>query len=293
MKCNISFIKNSFDLSQSIEKVTESFTEASELIAKMSTEFVIFSKSNDFDESIAMAIACRDFNETGHLYSVAYDRNMSSTYKVDRNSEDLIGIVNSSPPILDGRWIGIYKDSNRIGIVDHPIRIIFNEMSLVTYCSKILVKNRMPHNDLALSFKNIYKNLIFRTNELQDELLFNRLNNMDGDYQDFIFSITTCLEFFNNYSVIPDDSLKNIECINSALKIPVSPEGKGKGKRNNNELKRDFYIDKKKYENVNCEFHCKLQYPDRALGNGKPKPNRIYFGFIENKIGIAHIGEHW
>jgi len=298
MKCNVCFITDSFALDLPVEQITESFAEASALIAKMSTDFIEFSKACDFDEFIAMAIASRNLNEMGHLYSAAYDGNMSSPSKLELDSQHLTNITNNTPPVLADRWVGLYSENIDKQLSLQSNKTIYNEFSLVSYCSEIIVNYRRSHEDYAIAFDNVYKNLIFRTDIDGESLLFNKLNKMDGDYRNFALGMVTCLKFMNSYKVLPDDSLNNIEQINGSLNVPVTPEGRGKGHRDNNELKRDFYINKKKYANINCEFHCKLQYPDGAPSNGKPKPNRIYFGFIEptksvHKIAIAHIGDHW
>lgn len=298
MKSNVCFVSNSFDLSRPVEDVTESFAKASALIKKMSTDFVLFSKANDFDDSIAMAIATRGFDEMGHLYSAAYDGRMCSLVKSDFVSSKLTDISNKTPPELEHRWISLYSDVSTNQLTLSPIRTTYDEMSLVSYCTEILRKNVRSDDQYAYAFKDIYQNLFFRTNEEGTRLLFNRLNKISGGCKNFIIGITTCLEFMNGYSVIPNDSLKNIDEINGMLDVPVTPEGKGKGQRGKDELKRDFFINNVKYEHVNCEFHCKLQYKDGAPPNGQPKPYRIYFGFVKpgdlaERIAIAHIGEHW
>ena len=296
MDCNVFFVNNSFDLSLTVEKITESFAEASALIDKMSSDYVLFSKSNDFDEHIASAIAMRNYDEMGHLFSAVYDGKMSSTFSSPANSIEVTDIANATPPELDARLLGLYSSEGQTLTIDGE-RTIHNEFCLVSYCCGILAQNSRGHGEYAQAFKDIYTNLIFQTNSNEDKLLFDRINKMEGGFSNFIIGIMTCLTFLNRHSIIPDDSLKNIEQINAGLEVPVTPEGKGKGARKHNELKRDFYIDKVKYDNINCEFHCKLGYVDGAPTNGKPKPNRIYFGFLtpdksEPRIAIAHIGDH-
>ncbi|PMG54793.1 hypothetical protein BCU88_19340 [Vibrio splendidus] len=296
MKCNVCLVKDSIEFG-TVEEVTESFAKASALIGKMTTDFVHFSKSNDFDDFVGYSIATQGYDETGHLYVAAFDGNLSSTNVLELNSTEVISIAENNPPELEGRWIALYSDSASRKIAQRSKELTC-EHSLTLFCSDIVRQNKRHHKDYAIAFKDIYQNLIFRTDDKEEELLFNRMSKIDGGYDNYILTMMDCLGYMNSYEIIPDDSLKNIEQINGGLGVSVTPEGKGKGKRPTNELKRDFYINSIKYENVNCEYHCKLQYPDGAPSNGKPKSNRIYFGFITAKnsgpkIAIAHIGEHW
>lgn len=297
MKCNVCFIPRSFDLNSAVEELTEQFAEASSLVGKMSTDFVQFSKSADFDETLALAICSRP-SEIGHIYSAAYDGNMSSTVKLEQDAAAVFAIANHKPPELDERWVTLYSSKESVVLTSNPHQTIYSEKSLVGFCSYVLVENIPKNEELAAqSFQNIYQNLEFRTDESEENLLFNRLSKFDGGYASFIKSITSSLEAMNHYEIIPDDSLKNIDCLNALLPVSVTPEGKGKSNRGIDELKRDFYINGSKYEKVNCEYHCKFEYADGLSTNGKPKPNRLYFGFLKldgkTKIAVAHIGEHW
>ncbi|HAS8628764.1 TPA: hypothetical protein I7793_06240 [Vibrio vulnificus] len=298
MKCNVCFVPSSFDYNASIEELTENFANASILVGKMSTNFVQFSKSSDFDASLAMAICNRPGGEIGHIYSAAYDGNMNSTVKLIQDEAAIITIANSRPPELDERWVTLYSSKESVVLTSDPSQTVYSEKKLVGYCTYILVENIPGNGELAAkNFKDIYQNLEFRTDDSEEKLLFNRLSKFDGGYENYIKSITSSLEAMNHYEVIPDDSLKNVDHLNSLLSVSVTPEGKGKSNRGVDELKRDFYIDGSKYEKVNCEFHCKFEYADGLATGGKPKSNRLYFGFLKQeaktKIAIAHIGEHW
>ncbi|HHX8715863.1 hypothetical protein [Vibrio alginolyticus] len=298
MKCNVSFIPSSFDFNSAIEELTVQFAQASALVGKMSTDFVQFSKSADFDDSLALAICSRANGEIGHIYSAAYDGNMSSTVKLEQDEATVLAIANNESPELDERCITLYSAKESAVLTSNPLQTIYSEEVLVGFCSNILIEN-VPKNDevTAKSFQDIYQNLVFRTDESEEKLLFNRLSKFDGGYESYIKSITSSLGTMNHYEIIPDDSLKNIDCLNGLLSVSVTPEGKGKSKRGADELKRDFYINGSKYEKVNCEYHCKFEYADGLSTNGKPKPNRLYFGFLKLdgkiKIAVAHIGEHW
>ncbi len=296
MKCNICFVDNSFDFSLKEEQVTESFAIAGALVDKMSSAFVQFSKSIDFDQHAAEVITSGIYDEVGHLFSALYDGKMSSIFTLTIDSIEATNIANTPPSELDSRLLGLYGSEGRV-LTGNEGRSIYGESCLVSYSSKILSENARDHREYAQAFKDVYTNLIFLTNSDEDDLLFNRINKIQGGFSNFIIGITTCLEFLNSYTIIPDDSLKNIDYINAGLEVPVTPEGTGKNSRKRDELKRDFYIDKVKYENINCEYHCKLGYVDGGLTNGKAKPNRIYFGFLVPdksgpKIAIAHIGDH-
>ncbi|EHH2477106.1 hypothetical protein KY858_004496 [Vibrio vulnificus] len=298
MKCNVSFIPSSFDFNSAIEELTDQFAKASALVGKMSTDFVQFSKSADFDDLLALAICSRANGEIGHIYSAAYDGNMSSTVKLEQDGAAVLAITNNRSPELDKRWVTLYSAKEGVILTSNPLQTIYSEEVLVGFCSNILIYN-VPKNDevAAQSFQDIYQNLVFRTDESGEKLLFNRLSKIDGGYVNYIKSITSSLSAMNNYELIPDDSLKNIDLLNVLLPVSVTPEGKGKSQRGVDELKRDFYINGCKYEKVNCEYHCKFEYPDGLSTSGKPKSNRLYFGFLKldskTKIAVAHIGEHW
>ncbi len=297
MKCNVCFIPNSFDFNSTVEELTEQFAEASALVGKMSSDFVQFSKSADFDNTLALAI-CSRTSEVGHIYSAAYDRHMSSTVKLEQDEAAVLAIANQVPPELDGRWVTLYSSKGIDVLTSNPRQTIRSEKDLVAFCSSILIENIPMNEDVAAqSFRNIYQNLEFRTDESEKKLLFNRLSKFDASYESYIKSITSSLEAMNHYDLIPDDSLKNIDCLNALLPVPVTPEGKGKSNRGVDELKRDFYIKGSRYEKVNCEYHCKFEYADGLSTSGKPKSNRLYFGFLKldgkTKIAVAHIGEHW
>jgi hypothetical protein len=300
MKASVCFTPQSFDFNLNEEHILAYLKSASELVGKMSNGFVSFLKSSEFDSSAAEIIYQRESSfEAGAVMSLLYDQQMSKARIVELNEDEVINSVNATAPIHDSAWMSVYFSEPTDGLIYQPSRIIYSEKCLVDYCSEILVENPRAHNEYAKNLVEIYNNLIFLDNpKLVRYSTFDSIRKIDGGYTKFIKGITDCLRYMNEYKVIAHDSKNNIDQLNACLDFPVTVEGGGKNKRIIKALKRNFLIDSVAYDDVNCEYHYKLERIDGAKGNGTYYFNRIYFGFFnridENdpKIAIAHIGEH-
>lgn len=298
VKAELCVVPQAFDFSSGIENLTFSLKEFLKLRDKMASDFIIFTRSNDFYIQIA-----EEFNsgsiENGWAMSFFFD-GFNKINEVDLSVGDLFEIANSSPPIHNGRWISLYNSRADMSLLINNKNSISSEQDLVDYCTHILTENKREHSLYSRDIQDIYKNIIFLNYPDHAQYKsFDSLRKMEGGYKNFQGAISRFLCFVNSYTVIPDDSLKNIEIMNaSSLDFPVTPEGKGKKKRAAKDLKRDFLINNVVYKDINCEFHYKLERIDGANGNGQYYFNRIYFGFFKQldpkkpKICIAHIGEH-
>ncbi|GFK53867.1 hypothetical protein [Vibrio cholerae] len=303
MKANICFVLESFDFSKEQESVALSIKASSELVDKYVKDngFIVFSKSNDFDEHAANELYQQPQHlDAGTIMGLLYDANMGKASTIDGlNSKGVISLVDSDVPEHNGAWMSLYSsDSNNL-LTTKMHRNVTNEKTLVKFCSDVLVNNPRSPGEYAQSFVQLYRNLIFLDHPAHRyNKTFDSIRKIEGGYQSFIQGITNCLNFMDQYEIIPHDSQENITNLNANLEFPVTPEGKGKIKRKIAALKRDFLIGNVEYKNVNCEYHYKLERIDGANGNGTYYYNRIYFGFFnridsENpKIAIAHIGEH-
>jgi hypothetical protein len=300
MKASVCFTPKSFDFNLNQETVALSLQASSVLIEKMGGGFVAFFKSSDFDSHAAIELFKQDAPlDAGAIMSLLYDQQMGKASVIELDENNVTQQTNTSPPVYRNTWLSLYSSDSNTVLTVNVDRTIHSESCLVNYCSDILVNNPRGHKEYADSFVDVFNNLIFLDNSAhKDYKTFDSIRKMDGGYGQFIKGITDSLSYMNNYSIIPNDSLKNVGVINASLSVPVTPEGTGKNKRTIKALKRDFFIDKVEYKNVNCEFHCKLDYIDSANGNGNRLYNRIYFGFFNRidpnkpKIAIAHIGEH-
>jgi hypothetical protein len=300
MKASVCFTPKSFDFNLDEEHILAYLKSASELVGKMSNGFVSFLKSSEFDSSAAEIIFQRESSfEAGAVMSLLYDQQMSKARTVELSEDEVIKNVNTTPPICDGAWGSVYFSEPICGFIYQPSRIIYSEKCLVDYCSEILVENPRGHNEYAKSLVEIYNNLIFLDNpRLLRCSTFDSIRKIEGGYTKFIRGITDCLSYMNEYEVIPHDSKHNIEQLNAYLNFSVTVEGAGKNKRTIKALKRNFLINSTAYNDVNCEYHYKLERSDGANGNGTYYFNRIYFGFFNRidkdkpKIAIAHVGEH-
>lgn len=300
MKASVCFTPKSFNFNLCQDDIAFSLKSASALIKKMSQGFVTFFKSSDFDESAAIELFKQDASlDAGAVMSLLYDQQMSKASSIDLDEHSVTQHANTSPPVYLQTWISLYSSDINTVLTTNAARTVHSEECLVHYCSEVLVNNPRSHQEYADSFVEVFNNLIFLDNPgHKNYKTFDSIRKMDGGYAQFIKGITDCLCYMNNYLIIPNDSLRNIGVINASLSVPVTPEGTGKNKRTIKALKRDFFIGKVDYKNVNCEFHCKLDYIDGANGNGTRLYNRIYFGFFNRidpdkpQIAIAHIGEH-
>ena len=300
MNASVCFTPKSFNFNLSQESVASSLEDSSALIEKMANDFISFFKSSDFDEHAAIELYKQDATlDAGAIMSILYDQQMGKANSIELNEQSVTQQANSTPPVYQQTWLSLYSSDVNTELTAKAYQTIHSEKCLVSYCSEILVNNPRTHQEYATNFVEIYNNLIFLDNpKNKDYKTFDSIRKMDGGYGQFIKGITDCLCYMNNYSIILNDSLKNIDVINASLSVPVTPEGTGKNKRTIKALKRDFVIGNILYSNVNCEFHCKLDYIDSANGNGTRLYNRIYFGFFNRidpekpKIAIAHIGEH-
>ncbi|KNY41207.1 hypothetical protein AKG94_19750 [Vibrio harveyi] len=303
MKANICFVPESFDFSKEQEAVALSIKASSELVKKyfVNEGFILFSKSNDFDSHAAKELFKHPVHlDASTIMRLLYDANMGKASTIDDlDSEKIITLVGSAKPEHDGAWLSLYSSDSSSNLAAPIQRNIVDDKSLVEFCSDVLVNNPRAHGEYAKSFVQLYRNLIFLDYpEHSQNTTFDSIRKIEGGYQCFIKGITDCLSFMDQYQIVPNDSLTNIANLNAKLDFPVTPEGSGKNKRTIAALKRDFYIDKVEYKNINCEYHYKLEHVDGANGNGTYHYNRIYFGFFnritpdEPKIAIAHIGEH-
>lgn len=303
MKANICFVSESFDFTKGQESVALSIKAASELVEKYFEDdgFIAFSKANDFDALAASELYQQPQHlDAGTIMGLLYDANMGKASTItELDSGEVKALVDSAKPEYSGAWMSLYSSDSNNALAAQEHRNVSGDKSLVKFCSDMLVNNPRPHAEYAQDFVQLYQNLIFldypghRYYET-----FDCIRKMEGGYQSFIRGITDCLNFMDQYEIIPRDSQNNITNLNANLDFPVTPEGKGKNKRTIAALKRDFLIDDVEYKNVNCEYHYKLERIDGANGKGTYYFNRIYFGFFnridpENpKIAIAHIGEH-
>lgn len=300
MKASVCFTPQSFNFNLDEDHILAYLKSASELVGKMSNGFVSFLKSSEFDSNAAEIIFQRESSfEAGAVMSLLYDQQMSKASTIDLSESEVAHSVNATSPVHDGAWMSVYFSEPTDRLIYQPSRIIYSEKCLVDYCSEILVKNPRTHNEYAKSFVEIYKNLIFLDNpKLLRNNTFDSIRKIEGGYAKFIKGITDCLRYMNEYKVIAHDSKNNIDQLNACLDYPVTVEGGGKNERVIKALKRNFLINSVSYDDVNCEYHYKLERIDEAKGKGTYYFNRIYFGFFnridENKpkIAIAHIGEH-
>jgi hypothetical protein len=300
MKASVCFIPESFNLSLIDGDLFSNLKSASALVKKMDNGFVSFYKSSDFDAHAANAIYPKSSShDVGAVLSLLYDQQMNKAMTIEFNEEEVLFETDITPPVYGDTWISVYSSDENQELVNQPNRTIHSEECLVNYCSEILVNNPRSHSEYAKDFVSVFNNIIFLNNPChKDYQTFDSIRKMDGGYSKFIKGITDCLSYINKYEIIPHDSKKNIGQLNAGLEFPITPEGKGKNKRAISALKRDFLIDGKVYESVNCEYHYKLERFDDANGNGTYYFNRIYFGFFNRidpdnpRIAIAHIGEH-
>ncbi|HCR2967753.1 TPA: hypothetical protein ON086_003027 [Klebsiella aerogenes] len=297
MKVNIFLIPDSFNFGKDIEEILSDVNIFNILKDKMASDFVTFSLCSDFYNKIAPELYTASM-DSGWAMSKFYDGiNNVNTEEID--SVDTLVLANNDNPEYFERWIGIYTpiDINLSQLKEEAK--VKCENSLVEFCTNTLAKNKREHSEYSFDIQQIYKNLIFLENPQHDKYkTFDSIRKMDGGYRNFQGAISKFLCFANSYNIIPHNSQTNIDNMCAFLDFPVTPEGKGKNKRKIKALKRDFLIDGVVYENVNCEYHYKLERYDDSNGKGTYYFNRIYFGFFnridpENpKISIAHIGEH-
>lgn len=303
LKANICFVPDSFDFSKDQESLALSIKASSELIGKYLKDegFILFSKSNDFDGFAASELFQQPQHlDAGTIMKLLYDANMNKVSTIAAlDSDSVVALVNSAKPEHDAAWMAVYSSDSSKTITTQVHRNILDDKSMVEFCSDVLVNNPRTHGEYAKSFVQLYRNLIFLDYpDHQINTTFDSIRKIEGGYQCFIQGITNCLNFMDQYEIIPRDSQNNIINLNANLEFPVTPEGTGKNKRTIAALKRDFLIDNVEYKNVNCEYHYKLERIDGANGNGTYYFNRIYFGFFNRidpakpKIAIAHIGEH-
>ncbi|EHV9720172.1 hypothetical protein ACSHDS_002799 [Vibrio alginolyticus] len=303
MKANICFVPESFDFSNEQDLVALSIKASSELVEKYfeGDGFISFSKSNDFDARAAGELFKQPAHlDAGTIMGLLYDANMGRANNIaELDSAEVIALVDTAIPEHDGAWVALYSSDSSNSLTIQAHRNVVDARSLVEFCSYVLVQNPRTHGEYAESFVQLYKNLIFLDYpDHSDNKTFDSLRKTEGGYQSFIEGITDCLNFMDQYEIIPHDSQKNIGNLNAGLPFPVTAEGTGKNRRSIAALKRDFLIDSVEYKNVNCEYHYKLERVDGANGKGAYYYNRIYFGFFNRinpekpQIAVAHIGEH-
>ncbi|KZN28797.1 hypothetical protein N480_08510 [Pseudoalteromonas luteoviolacea S2607] len=303
MKATICFVSESFDFSKEQESVALSIKATSELVEKYFKDdgFIVFAKANDFDSLAAIELYQQPQHlDAGTIMGLLYDANMGKASTINElDSEGVKALVDSSKPEYNGTWVSLYSSDSNNALTSREHRNVSGGKSLVKFCSDVLVNNPRPHAEYAQDFVQLYQSLIFLDYPgHQNNETFDSIRKIEGGYQSFIRGITDCLNFMDQYEIIPRDSQNNINILNANLDFTVTPEGTGKNKRTIAALKRDFLIDDVEYKNVNCEYHYKLERIDGANGKGTYYFNRIYFGFFnridpENpKIAIAHIGEH-
>lgn len=302
MEASVCLTSQSFDFNAENGEILGALHECGLLIEKMNSSFVTFLTSDDFYNDAWLAICSNNdlSSETGALVNMLYDGEMSKAHEISLSSTDITAIADTELPVFENCLAAVYSSNEDVLLTPHfPKHTIHLESCLVGFCTKVISENPRPHSDYGTIFKTVYSNLVFLDYADHKEFqTFNHLNDMTIGYDRFLGGITTCLDFFNSYTVQRGDPSNNIDVLNSSLEFPVTPEGKGKGLRKPKELKRDFLVDGVEYKNINCEYHYKLEYVDGANGKGKYCFNRIYFGFLTLKdterslIAISHIGFH-
>lgn len=295
MKANVCFIIYSFDFDGTEEALTESVSCASSFVAKMNSNFIKFSKSNDFYDKLVEEIYCPNkFIEVGALSSAFYDGPISKATQIDLNSNEIIECVNNNSPEYEQCWMSIYGNMpSTIHIVDSE-RVIINRKDLINYSKSIVQANKYNADDYAEVFVGVFRNLIFHPN-------FNSIAKIEGGCNNFINGIFEMFDVMNSYTPTGGDPKEALDYINSKIKFTTCEEGGAKKRRKTEENKLHFLfeIDSRK-QKYNCEYHCKLEYKDSQYKNGEyHRGNRMYFGFYKsespeknNKFLIAHLGDH-
>ncbi|CAI1782731.1 hypothetical protein [Serratia quinivorans] len=124
----------------------------------------------------------------------------------------------------------------------------------------------------------------------------------DGTYLDYKELITDSLNTLNQaYHILSEDPQKNLDDLNVISNL-TSVIGRRLSctRQGSNKLKFQFPTEKDKevFEEINCEYHLKINYKDNGEKLNHKNYVRIYFGLksypdkLKKEIKIAHIGKH-
>lgn len=234
MKANVCFITYSFDFDTTEEALTESVHLAAKLIEKMNSDFIQFSKSNDFDSKLIEEIYnSNKFIEKGALIAAFYDGGMSKARNISLDSKELISCINTNPSEHKNRWLSIYGAiPSEVGIIDRN-KNIMTEMDLINHSKSIVLMNRYNSDEYALIFKSIYRNLIFHPN-------YNKINKITSGCENFINGIFEMFDVMNSYIPKEGDPKIDIDYLNTQMKFTTCEEGGAKIRRKNESNKLDF-----------------------------------------------------
>ncbi|HCB1443226.1 hypothetical protein [Serratia marcescens] len=214
-----------------------------------------------------------------NLYSSLMENNISNKNK-------------NAPPVYyplsinNATWPGIDKNTHTSGWMDTLNRN-----------SKFIAYSHKNKNQFITWSKINYEYI-----HLHDNLTNTLDSILDGTYLDYKEIITDSLNTLNqSYHILSNDPQKNLDDLNT-ISHYTSLIGRqlACSRQGSNKLKFKFPVDQKKgiFEEINCEYHLKINNMD----NGKKLKNtnyvRIYFGLKSysdrerKEIKIAHIGKH-
>lgn len=284
----VNITRDSIGLNKEFDELLITLQTAGELVKKLDSEFVTFYQSSNFNELDPTFYTRYNSYERGVLLKSIFDEGIGQATTSENTEEDISNILNTNNGMDDERQ-NLLLSINDYSFDAEIIHLtVINESNIVDWASDLLKTVNYNNDLLARYLKSTFANLLYHED-------FNSISNIKGGYQNFKKEIVSFLHILNFFELDDGSVEEDINRIDAQVTHIFSEEGGAKGNRNAGELKREFTFKNKKYCNVNCEYHYKLENMDDQKG-GKHFKNRIYVGFIKSdefkKIVIAHIGFH-
>lgn len=284
----VNITRDSIGLNTEYDELLIKLQSAGELVTKLNSDFVAFYRSSNFNELDSTFYTKYSNYELGVLLRAIFDEGIGQATTSENTEEDISNILLTNNGIEDDVQ-NLLLSIDDYSFIDEIARLVVTtEKHIVSWGSNLLKNLKCDDDLLGEYLESLFANLIYYKD-------FNSLSKIKGGFQNFQKEIVNFLHILNFFELNDGSIQEEVKEINAKVTHTFCEEGGAKSKRAQDELKREFTFGNKKFSNVNCEFHYKLENIDDQKG-GEHFKNRIYVGFIKSdelkKIGIAHIGFH-
>lgn len=284
----VNITRDSIGLDKKFDELLIKLQSAGELVTKLNSDFVEFYQSSNFNELDSTFYTRYSNYELGVLLKAIFDEGIGQATTSGNTEEDIRNILQNNNGVEgdNQNLLLSIDDYSFAGEIAHLL--VSTESAIVDWASNLL--KTVNCNDALLGeyLQSTFANLLYYND-------FNSLSNIKGGFHNFQKEIINFLHLLNFFELDDGSVAGDINRIDAQVTHVFCEEGGAKSTRSQGELKKEFTFKNKKYCNVNCEYHYKLENMDDQKG-GKHFKNRIYIGFIKSgefkKIGIAHIGAH-
>lgn len=285
-------------LTNKLAYIVSEYAYSKNISIKCAKDFLEYKDTNDETslEEVLLEIAQQDLSIFSLYYSM-FEQAISHVKSNIPSSVLTNSLTTQKKNSFPRNYALVIDEALWPGIIDDAHTSSWRD-TLKKNSTFIALNNKDKDDFISLSIKN-YDNLIFH------EDISNTLDTiMRGTYKDYKFIISDSLNALNqSYNFIsksPNNNQEDLNIISDytgkiGKKLSCTRQGANKPMFN-------FPSDDPKsgdYEEVNCEYHLKINWNDKGIRLSSKDYIRIYFALKFNalcghkKIKVAYIGKHY